>query len=450
MSKPLIVYLITIAVCILSCRSGSSGGGSTGTSTGVTVSGVVKSSSGSQSEMVSWVIVFVERDSGLSQFGVLGSLGNYEIENVRLSQPQTIVLLDPQYRLSAVLTSPGTTTGTIFQYFTSNLVTIPSLVHQGPVIKFSDTSSIAWTANTAGDSDSDLIPDGLDAISLGLADTDADGIDNSTDFDLDGDGIINWYDDDDDGDETIDVYDTDANGDDIADLSQSIGELYFSQDLEFVAVQVIQEVQSDSSLASSLILSAKASSTGSIDTIAIAGPDILLEDATANVTTDDQTSTTAWDRTLLDDGLSEDGNSDDLLYARSVNLGSGKSPKANQLIFFTVTDTSAVAWSYPYSFPSLTSGVVSGSFDSTTSTVTKSGSPFSVAENYSWSVHVFDAQGVKIYGSESVAGTVDTFSIPSGILDNTQTYTAQVVASTIDRINSYPTWTVKSLNFSLN
>ena len=80
-----------------------------------------------------------------------------------------------------------------------------------------------------------------------------------------------------------------------------------------------------------------------------------------------------------------------------------------------MTDSTGATYSYPYMFPALTSGVVTGTYDSSTRVVTKSGTPFSTAENYIWSVHVFDAQGTKIYGSESIAGSVNTFTIPATV-----------------------------------
>ena len=107
------------------------------------------------------------------------------------------------------------------------------MVHQGPVLKFSDPSTISWTANTAGDEDQDLIPNGLETTSLALADSDSDGISNEYDFDIDNDGLSNWYDDDDDGDGTLDIHDTDANADETLDLSQTLGDLYFSRPFRF-------------------------------------------------------------------------------------------------------------------------------------------------------------------------------------------------------------------------
>ena len=443
-----IATLLIFSAFHLSCGSSDSDSAAAA-ATGSSVQGVVKSSSGSQSDMASWVIVFVERDTGLSQFAVLGALGNYTIENVRASRAQTILLLDPQYRVSAVLTSPSTTDAEVKQYFTTAVTAMPPIVHQGPVLKFSDETNIFWDAAGSGDTDGDLIPNGLDT-ALRLVDTDSDGIDNTLDYDLDGDGLVNWFDTDNDGDDIADIFDSDANADETADLSQNIGDFYFSENIDFLAVQVIQEVQSDSSLSTQLLLTAKINSLLTPSSVSVLGATVLLGDAQANVANSEGAITqSAWDGTLADDALNEDGNSGDSLFARSISLDTAKSPKSDQVIFFQVVDQNSLTWNYPYTFSPVTSGVISGSYNTSTRVITKSGTPITSGDYYSWSVHVYDALGVKVYGSELVAGTVDTYTLPSDVLDATQTYTAKVVASSIDPVSSYPTWTVKSQSFNL-
>ena len=419
-----ILKLLTITLLLFGLSCQGDGDSETSSAFGSsTISGVVKSSSGSQAEMASWVIVFVERSTGLSQYAVLGALGNYSIENVRLGSPQTIVLLDPQFRLAAVLTSPSTVAESIHQYFTSSSVIIPSLVHQGPVVKFSDTETIIWDADAA-------------------TDTDGDGIDNTTDYDLDGDGLINWFDSNNDGDDLADVFDTDANADEVSDLAQPLGDLYFTENLALIAVQVIQEVQADSSLSTQLTFTTKINNLANPKSISVQGPEILFSSSQARTADADGNLTlSAWDGTIVDDGFNEDGNAEDRLYARSVALDTGKSPRTDQVVFFQFTDQSDVVWNYPYSFPPVTSGVFAGAYDTSTRVVTKSGVPISPSTNYNWSVHIYDALGMKIYGSELISGSVDTFTIPEDTLDAAQSYTAKVVASTIDPISSYPTWT---------
>lgn len=429
-------------VVINSCR-GSSGGGDSeaGSSSLATLTGVVKSSTGSQSEMASWVIVFVERDTGLAHFGELNTLGSFEVPYVQSGTPITALLLDSQYRRASVMSSPSDASNLVRQYFTFSSNSLPAIAHQGPVIKFSSSDGLSWTNNTAVDTDQDGIPNGVDTTSssLKLADIDGDGLNQNSDFDLDNDGLLNWFDDDDDNDNIIDVLDTDANGDEVADLSQELGDLYFSKQLDFLSVQVVQTVQSDSSLASNIIFTSKVAANTSLSQFKIVSANELLSGAMVDGKD--------WDGTLSDDGVNDDGNANDRLYARNVTLEAGKSPKSNQVVFFQIVQSSGETSSYAYSFPALTTGVVTGTYSG--SVVTKSGTPFPDTNSYVWIVQVYDANGTKVYSSESIQGAVSSFTIPSGTLEAGRTYTGQIAASTIDRINSYPSWTIKSLPFNL-
>ncbi len=451
MRQSIQVLLLSIGCLLGSCRGTDGDGGGGSSSSGEKVTGVLKSSAGSQAEMASWVVAFVERDTGVSHVGVLGALGNYSIDNVKVNQPQTLVLLDPQYRLSAVLSAPGDIEGTVFQYFTTSDLSLPSVVHQGPILKFSELSGISWTNNVAGDSDGDLIPDGLETQNLQLEDSDNDGLQNELDSDLDGDGIANWFDSDDDGDNILDPFDTDANGDGILDLTQETGDLYFKSGIEFLSVQVAQQVQADSSLNAELLFTAKIEDNADIVSITIKGASVLLNDSlVANVDLETgQTSTAAWDYSLLDDGLSEDGAENDYVFARKVVLTDGANPKANQVVFFQLTHSDKKVLSFAYTFPALITGAFVGSYDSSSRVVTKSGTPFGSEENYIWSLSIYDASSIKVYSSESIPGTTDTFTIPETLLDNSQSYTGKVVASTFDRINSFPTWIIRSQSFTI-
>lgn len=440
---PLKAVIFLVITCLGACRNAGESPDSAETPTS-TISGVVKSSGGSQAEMASWVVVFVERDTGIAQHGVLGSQGEYAIESLRLDMPQTILLLDPFFRLAAVTSAAGTDTNSIKQYFTSDQTNLPSLVHQGSVIKFSEVSSVFFATNAAADSDGDLIPNGMDGDTATL---DSGGTAYSSNFDIDGDGIVNWFDDDDDGDGLADVFDIDADGNEYLDLSETTGQYYFSSVLDFIAVQVVQDVQADSSLLTSLILSAKVSSAASVASISVEGASLLFEGATTADSSDGSSKT--WDGTLADDGFNEDGGEGDFLYARTVTLAAGVSPMAGQVLFFKANDAAGLPTGFPYSLPRITSGVISATYDVGTRTVSKVGSPFGSSSTYSWSLHVFDAAGTKVYGSEPIEGSVSTFTIPSNILGSTQSYTAQLVASTLEPINSYPIWAVKSVRFSL-
>ena len=450
-----LLLMLLSASLFFSCgrNTGTASGG--GSVVGDTVSGVFKSASGSQAEMASWVVVFLERDTGVVRVGVLGKLGNYVVSGIRPSQPQTILLLDPQYRLSAVLSSPSAVTGAIHQYFTTSSLSLPAIVHQGPIIKFSEQSGVSWTQDLALDTDEDGIPEGMEnhfGIFLqDVVDTDGDGVINSLDADLDGDGVPNWFDSDDDGDGIMDPFDTDANEDGILDISQEASDLHFLADVAFISVQTIQDVQADSSLKSQLLMTLRLRENARPSEVSMRSAAGLF--GGAEVTTIDldtgSESRAAWDGNLLDDGLSEDGAENDLVYARKIDLITGVGPKTNQVILFDVTDDNEDSVSYAYTFPAFTTGVLSGSYNSTTRLVTKSGSPFADESNYLWSVSVFDATGIKVFSSESISGTTDTIAIPASVLEGGQTYTAKVIANSFDRISSFPTWTVRSLAFEV-
>ncbi len=450
------LIMVTSAWLFSACRPAGEDAevGST-TSPNDSLAGTVRSITGSQNEMASWVVVFLERDTGLSHVDDIGALGNYGFSDLTVQTPHTVILLDPQYRFSSVLSYPGSIEGTIYQYFTLNGERIPSLVHNGPILSFTDTNAIAWEDNLATDTDSDLIPDGQElSLELILADTDVDGIDNETDSDIDGDGIANAFDSDDDGDGILDVFDTDANGDDVADIAQSIGDIYFTSGLNYIMVQATQDVQADDSVATSLLFTAKVADDYSGDALSIRGPAVLFDEAqVVNVDVNSgDTSLSNWDRSLLDDGQNEDGAEGDGIFARKIQLATGVAPKSKQTVFFRIqygTGESLRYEEFPFSFPNLTTGVIAGSFDAATDTITKSGQPFGSYEGYSWSVHIFDANGIKVFASEPIAGTTGTYVLPSGILDAGQTYTAKVVAASLARVTSYPSWIIRSRAFDL-
>ena len=74
-----------------------------------------------------------------------------------------------------------------------------------------------------------------------------------------------------------------------------------------------------------------------------------------------QTTTAAWDNTLLDDGLSEDGAEGDFVFARKIILADGVNLKSSQVVFFQVTKADDSIISFAYTFPALVSGAIVGS-----------------------------------------------------------------------------------------
>jgi hypothetical protein len=456
-SKQKIGLLLSSLLSLAACGGQGGGGGEDGLSpTASTLSGSIKSITGSQSEMYQWVLAMVQRDTGISHAAVINAVGNYSIEGVDLNEPHTLVLLDPQYRFSAVLSYAGKETGTVRQYFRSSKLRLPTLVHNGPVINFTDVTDIAWETDKALDEDNDLIPNGRESRALFAAkvDTDSDGIANDVDSDIDGDGVANWFDADDDGDGTLDAFDADANGDEVADLGQTLGDLYFFKKIQYLSVQVMQDVQDDESLATTVTFTTRVLDTDKPSAMKVRGPEAMLAES-QSVRFDLSTGElqrSPWDLTLVDDGTSEDGAADDLTYARRVQLRNGSVPRANQVLFLqhVTTQGSTVSISeFPFTFPNMVTGVIRGTYDQATRKVTISGQPFGSVATYRWSVHVFDASSIKVFASEPIDGTTPTYTLPEGVIDAGKSYTARLVATAIDRIPSFPSWVIRSASFAL-
>ncbi len=450
-----LLFALMMLVACSSSKSSSSGGAATSPA-GNTIKGSIKSVTGSQSEMNQWIVALVERDSGIAHSGVVNAVGNYTIQGVDTTVPYTMILLDPQYRFSAILTYVGINAGKVRQYFSITEDRLPTLVHNGPIINFTDFSSVDWENNEAADSNDNLIPDALEA-SAKLAttvDSDSDGLVNDADGDIDGDGLPNCFDSDDDGDGIPDSFDTDANGDGVADLSQDVGDQYFPRIVKYIAVQLVQEVQGDGSLASTLMLTTQMQEDEKATAVQVKGSSVLFTDAESVQfdPTSGAESLAAWDQTLADDGNNEDGEKDDGIFARRVQLVSGVVPKANQVFFVEVTqgtgDTRLLN-EFPFTFPSMTTGVISGTFTAATRLVKLTGTPFGSVTTFHWSVHVYDASGIKVFASEPIEGSLSTYTLPSGAIDEGETYTARIVATAIDRIPSFPSWVIRSASFKL-
>lgn len=422
------------------------------------LSGTVRSITGSQSEMAGWVLVLMERDTGISRVDDIGSAGNYQLHGVISQQAHTLVLLDPQYRFSAILTYPGDLPNTVRQYFRLSGNRLPTIVQNGPILDFTDSEQIFWESNFARDSNGNLIPDGLDLSLLNVlgsqVDTDGDGVPNWTDPDINGNGIPNWFDTDTDGDGIADIFDPDANGDGILDITQTKGDVYFERGLSYIMVQVILDVQSDGSLETSLLMTAKTYDNYGGDEVSIRGANSLFEGAVAVSAAADGGSpnTTSWDGLLKDDGQNEDGAAGDGIFARKVRLASGVAPQAKQVVFFRVRYSDGEEGyfeEYPFTFPSITTGVIAGSYESDRGVITKSGQPFGDMSTYTWSVDIYDATGTKVFSSQPISGTTDEYQIPLGVLDNTQSYSAKLIASSLAQVPSYPAWIIRSESFDL-
>jgi hypothetical protein len=97
----------------------------------------------------------------------------------------------------------------------------------------------------------------------------------------------------------------------------------------------------------------------------------------------------------------------------------------------------------------MVTGVITGTYTVADKKVKLAGSPFGTVVDYQWSVHIYDAAGIKVFASEPISGTNDTYTLPSGATDGGGTYTARIIATAIDRIPSFPSWVMRSASFNL-
>lgn len=456
--------MVYLSLLLVACGGGGSSGDQVTSAPQAAVitpletsfTGSIKSVSGSQSEMKDWIVVLTNYDNFISAIGVVNAAGNFSLPNVITTDRYTLALLDPDYKLQAVLTTAGETPKTIRQVFKLTGNQLPILVHNGPVINFTNTVGVTFETLTVPDENDDLIPSGQDLsfVQETIQDKDGDGLANAVDPDIDGDGLINAFDLDDDGDAISDVFDSDANGDTIADVNQTVGDQYFPTLLNFMSVQVLQDTLDDGSFDTSLLLTAKVYSGAIPLSIKVRGATKLLEAATSvrvNPETGDSI-VAPWDFALSDDGLNEDGAALDGTYVRRVKLSTGLLPLAKQMLFLqfndTVKDLPRVR-ELPFVFPNVASGAISGSYVAGTRTVTITGLPFGEETRFKWWVDIFDSTGKKVFSSAPVLGTDSVYVIPLGTLQNGVSYTAKIVATTPDRIPSYPGWIVRSASFNL-
>lgn len=465
------------------------------------VNGSIRGLSGNASEMAGWVMVFAERDTGIARVAEIGPIGTYAINGLGADRAQTILLLDPNYRISSVIAAPSDNATQLKQFFRISSPSIPMLVQKGPTVAFADPKGIVFEKDTCLDANNDGIPDGmssapfvtklvgssgtrkvyseneseearlvadeageeaqpqLDMGDFRLAsttgiDTDNDGLKNGdNDPDIDGDGLINGFDSDVNGNGILNIFDPDANGDAVPDAGQTNSELYYSQGLEYGFIQVVQQVKAGT-LNTQLVFTAKVRPDVKDASITVRGPSSLLENAQAQSVNSEtgSVSTSLWDRALLDDGLNQDGVAKDLIYGRSVVLADGKSLKGNQVLFIDITRKMGqvpVAMSFPYTFPALSTGPIGGSYNSGTRVFTRTGTPFVGISDYRWSVHVFNATGAKVFSSEPILGTTGTYTLPNSLLESGVRYSAVIYAESLDRVSSYPSWVIKSESIAL-
>ena len=101
-----------------------------------TLSGIIKGPSGSQTELSGWIIGFSEIDTQVVHVGVISAVGHYQVGGVNTNAAQTMFLLTDSYELKAVLSSAGSTSTQLYQYFTVQSETMPTITYSFKDSKF--------------------------------------------------------------------------------------------------------------------------------------------------------------------------------------------------------------------------------------------------------------------------------------------------------------------------
>jgi len=297
-------------------------------------------------------------------------------------------------------------------------------------------------------------------------DTDRDGIANVKDMDIDGDGIPNVFDADDDGDGLLDIFDLDSDGDQNQDRTALTGDGYFPAGVEWIAAKYSLAKQDDNTTKKILTVVAKLRTGVSPDAVQIRGPINLLKNATLeSKSANGETTATAFDGLLMDDGKSGDGAANDGLFSRTITLPSTAVLVRNMVILVQLrfgNDANATFIEFPYTFAPISIGTVTALHAGSTSLGSFqccSGSPFGASvTDYSWTVKIYDSSDQLVYSSPSQAGEAapTTFTVPSGIWENItglaangETFQFKISASLYDRIPGYASYNITTKKESL-
>jgi len=429
--------------------------------------GSISSKTGSQAEMAAWVVAAFERDSGIARVSDIDSAGLYTLAHVRTDHPQTLALFTPEYILQGVLSVPDDNNNKIIHQFVQFTgAQVPKLISNGPIITFQSLDNMKVTKDVAADANSDGIPDGgktigaaaLTGMALtGLApDTDLDGIGNDKDPDVNGDGIINWLDQDDNGNGILDVFDGDQNGDLVNDSSPQghNTDQWFKEGVEYIAVQFELTPKDDGTgNETTLKFTTKVQDDVTPIAVQIRGAPTLLNAATYTAKDAQGNDTTnTWNRQLMDDGVSEDGNPGDRVFAKKVTLANAAMPRAHETVFFElVFGSKAAPWyiDFPYTFPDLRPAAITSLYDANTRTVRLVGAPFGSIKDFIWIINLLNSSGSTVWTSQAVSGITDQFVIPENFIQAGQTYKYEVIAQTLDKIPGFPSYAIHTPKYDL-
>ena len=123
------------------------------------------------------------------------------------------------------------------------------------------------------------------------------------------------------------------------------------------------------------------------------------------------------------------------------------------MVFFQLAFGSLEApWylEFPYIFPNVKPAAITAAYDKTTKSVLLLGNPFGEIQDYVWTINLWDAEtGAGVWNSQAIPGSTKQFSIQENFIDPTQTYKFSVIAQTLDKIPSYPSYAIHSIKYEL-
>ena len=462
----LVMFFTLLSFTLSSC--GQAGEGDLTTVDGV-YDGMIVTNTGLFSLLNGWQLVLSEAETKICKLSSINN-GGFSFTSVDKSKNSTILVLTPESKLHAVLSIPNTKEPTkVYQYFKSEEQTLPPLILKYPVLNFikntsKDNPSLKIASYFATSSQGDGIPDGLRAstqistisnedavlsaysqIGSTLIDTDLDGLPNIEDFDILGDGVPDLFTTDTDHDGIIDIFDIDANADLIQDdLQPKANKYYFHEIVEYISVQQRYLSSSKSySIKMSLKLQENVPLHKVTEVSIVSNTDLFAG------TTDRYLN--SWDYTLTNEGLEDDEMPNDLVFAKIIPTAIH--PNNGEIIFFKVVVDNQEYY-FPYIFSKLEFNPITPIYNTQKRIITLSNfTPFGSkngAENFIWSVWVYNTSGTTVFSSEILKGRESlSYKIPDSVsLD--PGYKIKIFAQSYDQVAGTPAVMIESEELVIN
>ncbi|MEY4631683.1 MAG: hypothetical protein RIQ81_1803 [Pseudomonadota bacterium] len=411
------------------------------------MAGSVKSRTGSQADMANWTVMSLERQTNFGRSDLISESGTFMLTNVRSDRPRTIALLSPDHLLRSVLSIPTSSLEFINQYFLGTPSQLPPLFERGPIMIFGSLEGITPFDDRIKSDKKNGVPNAA------YGDNGYGLIDNSSNVDLT--GLPAVFNPDRNANGKLDIFETDVDSDGNGDASQGTGPNYFSEGLDYAAVQYELSTATGGTSTAQVTFVAKVKAGLDVKDVKIHGSSTLTSGSTTLV----DGNSTAWDLTLADDGKSDDGVAADGIFARRVTLQNATALKGYEVILFEprradgaenpgaqpIAGSKFIVTAPPVSLSALSAPL----WDPVTRTVNRVGSPFGTVTDYTWSVTVFDANNRPVYSSAAIAGSEDTVVLPDNAFDTIGTFTAKVTAKCQEQVPGYSFFVVTSPKVSL-